>query len=505
VSDSALLSLAVLIHLGIAITLSALFSADVDEMYTLSTTSLSPMETIRRALSFEQQPPLYFLLVSLWREIHPGLFWARLFSVACTASTIVVAAFLRRRFVPEAVSPGRPATPDGLFALVMAVNPFLIWASFNARGYAFLILLSALLLHFGTRAFSEGPVRWGRVAVFTAVAAMGLYVQYYFGFLVAAFGAVLIVRGRWRSLLPYMAAMAALALVLLPLLWHTMDHVGTHAVSGGGAEGHGGFEEMGRRVESLVLSMHRVSMGREMRWLARMLFWGTAAASVIIAFRMGANHRYWLAPAVLVAGIAFPMALVWILVGSEVVQFRHSAVLLVPSLFLAFALLDVSGKPFLTAGGSLIILVMSANAIWHHYHDLDRNPSHKSAAAWIDAHTRMRPDQPIFVFPSDSALSLRHHFPGPNVVAGIPMDASLVSYIPQSFALSGPEPVRARLASLPWPDGCAWLVQYADREVLGLDLGAAYLDAVVARDFRTIDAGEFEDCTVRLLCKGDPE
>ena len=73
-SGRLLVGVAALVHLGLAVLLAAVASADVDEMYTLSTSGLSPLASGMRALSFEQQPPLYFVLVSLWRQVHPGLF-----------------------------------------------------------------------------------------------------------------------------------------------------------------------------------------------------------------------------------------------------------------------------------------------------------------------------------------------------------------------------------------------------------------------------------------------
>ena len=61
-----------------------------DEAYTLNTTSNNLSGVISESYRFEGQPPAYFVLLSFWRLIHPGIFTARLFSVLCIGLTVYV-------------------------------------------------------------------------------------------------------------------------------------------------------------------------------------------------------------------------------------------------------------------------------------------------------------------------------------------------------------------------------------------------------------------------------
>lgn len=120
------------------------------------------------------------------------MLWVRLLSVACTTGVVLLAPGTVRRFAPALRAP--------LAALVLALNPVLVWAAFTTRGYALAALLSTALLALGHRAFLAGPARPRAVVLYALVALAALHTQYYLGFLLAGFGAALLVTGRWRAL-----------------------------------------------------------------------------------------------------------------------------------------------------------------------------------------------------------------------------------------------------------------------------------------------------------------
>src|SRR5258708_5390969 len=68
-----------------------------DEMYSLHTSSGSPVFAIQQAVHFELQPPFYFLALSLWRVFSHSVFFARLFSSLCGCGAIVATAALGAR------------------------------------------------------------------------------------------------------------------------------------------------------------------------------------------------------------------------------------------------------------------------------------------------------------------------------------------------------------------------------------------------------------------------
>ena len=91
-----------------------------DEAYTLHTTSGTLAYAFHESIGFEQNAPLYFLLLTLWRHIDGSVFFLRLFSVLCCAGTIVLTPALARRYLPR-IDPIFPT-------LAVACNPFFIWA-----------------------------------------------------------------------------------------------------------------------------------------------------------------------------------------------------------------------------------------------------------------------------------------------------------------------------------------------------------------------------------------
>src|SRR3954454_10573537 len=90
------------LYLAIALPLAARLDIWIDEAYTLATTGQGLRHALHQALFFEQQPPLYFLLLSLWRMLDGGVFFARLFSVLCGLAALFAVAALSRRWLPEA-------------------------------------------------------------------------------------------------------------------------------------------------------------------------------------------------------------------------------------------------------------------------------------------------------------------------------------------------------------------------------------------------------------------
>ena len=121
-----------------------------DEMYSLHSSSGTPGFAFRQALHFELQPPLYFVLLSLWRGIDSSVFFARLFLRSSGAVPFCASAALGERLLPK-VAPV-------WIAAVVATHPVLVWAGTEIRVYALILLLSALL----TLAFFDAHWASGR-------------------------------------------------------------------------------------------------------------------------------------------------------------------------------------------------------------------------------------------------------------------------------------------------------------------------------------------------------
>ena len=196
-------------NLALTVPLAAILNVWQDEAYTLQTTSRGAGYAFHQAIGFEQNAPLYFVVMALWRHAGDGIFFLRLFSVLCIAATVLLIPGLARRYVPQV---------DGvLVAAVVACNPFVVWAAVELRVYALIVLMSALLLRTFFDAFvEENPSRWAAIAYAVCVG-LALYTQYYLAFLVAAQAATLLFYNR-RALPAFVLAGGAAALAFVPML-----------------------------------------------------------------------------------------------------------------------------------------------------------------------------------------------------------------------------------------------------------------------------------------------
>jgi mannosyltransferase len=139
----------------------------------------------------ESTPPLYYLLAWGWMHLA-GNTEAGLRSLSAIAGVATVpAAFAAAR----ALAGNRIAL---VAAALVAVNPFLIWYSQEARAYSLLVLTTTLTLWLFARARAN-PTRW-RVLAWGLCGSLALCTHYFAVFPLAI--EALLLRRRWIGLLP---------------------------------------------------------------------------------------------------------------------------------------------------------------------------------------------------------------------------------------------------------------------------------------------------------------
>ncbi len=174
----------------------------------------------------EANSSFYYILLRMWAPLGDGDAHVRLLSAVFGILTIPLAAAVARRLYGD-----RAALAA---ALVMALDPFDIWASQEARGYGLVILLvtcSTWAFVHATDAARDyhpdnGPqsspprvARWrfGWWLLYVVASALAVYTHLYASFVLLAQGLSLAVRPRtvpWRALL---ASGVALAVLLIPM------------------------------------------------------------------------------------------------------------------------------------------------------------------------------------------------------------------------------------------------------------------------------------------------
>jgi mannosyltransferase len=181
-----------------------------DEAITVDLLHRSLPDMLAAIPGSESTPPLYYVLAWGWSRLF-GLHEAGLRSLSAVFGTATVpAAYAAARvFVPRRAS---------LFAAALiAVSPFLVWYSQEARAYAMLVFLGTLSLAFLRRATEPGAGGW--LAGWAITSGLALTTHYFALFLLAAEAVWLLYRCADRRAARRAVALVTLvAAALLPLV-----------------------------------------------------------------------------------------------------------------------------------------------------------------------------------------------------------------------------------------------------------------------------------------------
>jgi mannosyltransferase len=187
-------------------------SLDHDETVTaarvLHPDFLRSMEVVVRG---ERSPPLYYALIWVWSRVWgTGAVGLRSLSAAFGTLTVVFAYLAGREFASRRA---------GLIAaLLVAVNPYLIWYSQEARSYGALVMFGTLGLYFFARA-RRGHAR-GPLIGWAVASGLALMTHYFAVFFIVPEGLLLLLGSppaRRRGTVAAVAAVALAGLATAPL------------------------------------------------------------------------------------------------------------------------------------------------------------------------------------------------------------------------------------------------------------------------------------------------
>ncbi len=418
VKSSSLSAVRLWLILNLAITLFLSFRLNLwlDEAYTLHTTGQGFWHALKQAIYFELQPPLYFVLLSLWRKLNSTIFFARLPSVICIALTIKVVAALSKRFLKEINS--------AWVVACVASSPFMIWAAVEMRVYALVILMSGLLLLFFYDGFLEEPSHHASRWLYVLVSILALYTQYYVGFLLLANACALLVLRRWRSLAWYLAGMVIVAIALAPVVNIIRYQVFTHVLSDSvrltvwGSVGHIYWV-----IHEYLLPVDWAPFYFLRRWVLR-LGLVTLVLLVITKYRHRVTANSF---AIWTIALSLTLALIVVqrLTAAGLVQERHTAALFLPITLAAFLLVKTVAQRKLVLGWIFLVLIFNGTTLFGRYAVLAKNGDWIRVADHIS--TSEKPGQPVLVFHASSALSLAQYYKGQNLLVPVPYEPGITS------------------------------------------------------------------------------
>ena len=191
----------------------------LDEAFSLDTARRSVAGTWSRALTFELQPPLYFLVLKLWLTASRSLVWARLLSTVLVASAVLVSGRLARALGSRAA----------LLPLLLALSPTVLWMASYARCYAMAFLLGAISTLYAVRLIVTGSDAVRRDAALYAASGLALVLTFYYGgFVLAGHAAAATLSRRGRT--PFALAAIAMAAAFVPWVPTVLMQVARHPV-----------------------------------------------------------------------------------------------------------------------------------------------------------------------------------------------------------------------------------------------------------------------------------
>ncbi len=476
------------LYLAVALPLAARLDIWIDEAYTLETTGGGLRHALHQALFFEGQPPLYFLLLSLWRTLDGGVLFARLFSVLCGAAALFAVAALSRRWLPE-------VHPAWLAALA-GFHPFFFYAALEIRPYALALLLSALLLlllHDGYVAPEPRPAaRWG----YAAAALAALYTQYYLGFLLVAGAVALLVLKRWRPLRSYLFAMAGVAACFAPMLWIIPGQVSAQtAAAGERASVREGVQSLAGRVQEYAWP----TPGLPDAWrpAARVGF-ALAVVLLVLIYRRAVRRSAAAVWALTAAAALLFLAVRLGITGPDLMQPRHTAALYLPALLSvvsAVLLIPEPRRRWALGAWTAAVVLLTTLSMTETYGALAKTGDWARVGSFLERNAR--PGEPILILTAEAAIPLERYYHGPNALVPLPAAEDFKVYDARKFALRSEAEIEKALARAPGPHPSIWVVTHPLQGWMGIDYGFGVLEPYLARRYRVDREAMFFGTRVR--------
>jgi len=472
-------------NLAISVPLAYALNLWQDEAYTLHTTGASLSYAFNAAIGFEQNAPLYFLIINLLRHFGDGVFFLRLFSVLCIAATVGLVPLLCRRYLPNS-----NAT---LVTAVVAFNPFIIYAAVDLRAYGLIVLLSALLLLTYHDAFLSESPGVGPAAAYAFCVAAALYTQYYLAFLIAAQGITLLLfhrRAFWRFLLAGAIGAAAFA----PMV----------AIVPGQVQN---FKE-GFAAPSLPHTL-TVLGGIIFRYVlplpfahAKLAYAGLAlAGAVALVILRPSLKSTGSGPIVVMTGCAAVLFAAGAYAGGVHILDRHAASLYVPATLSVFALiasLPAESRARVGLGWCVAVVLLSLASLGRTY------ASGANSGDWIRVTRYLegneRPGEPIAVFEAENALPLQYYYRGPNRIVAIPEAVDYHRYDVTAFVVRSADQLESAMPR----QARMWLVTAGACNSANIAFGCTTLERYVCEHYRVDSDVEFHGSRVRLLAAKPP-
>lgn len=418
-----------LIHLIITLPLAYYLNIWADEASTLYTTENGFWQAVQNTLQNEKQAPLYFWVISLWREINNSIFFARTFSIIWSVIAIAVFYNLVKKIWNEKIA--------NFATFFFAIHPFLIWTSLEIRVYSAVILLTLLLVKFFFEGYSDNGGNQlhkqkfitGRQSLFLLTSIISLYIHYYLGFILVGFFAALLVQKHWQTAKKYFLQMFIVGAAILPLLViiktqfevHTDEYVRDDSLIEG-------IRILWHHFLTFVLPTeiyppeNQTLMSFIRVWIVRIS--GLAGLVFLVIKQKIFEEKILIFGTITLIIFAF-LFFIYFLLGGIYLDVRHASVVFIPLYFLLIAVLSEIFPPsrkgakenkkfYWLAAIGILLSIFYIYGIFAVHPNFTKRGDWKRVAEYIQQ--REKPNQPIIIFRNYEALSLPYYYKSKNKI-----------------------------------------------------------------------------------------
>ncbi len=499
------------LHLIIALPLGFYLNIWADEGSTLYTTQNGFFQTLQNTLQDEKQAPLYFLLMSLWREISDSIFFARLFAIIISLISIGIFYDLVKKVWNEKIA---------VFAtFFFAIHPYLIFVSLEIRVYSLIVLLTLLLI----KLFFVGHLERRKTEIerqqfitkkqilFILTATISLYTNYYLGFILVAFFVVLLALKRWKDARNYFLNMLIVGIAIIPLLWAiTMQldvSTGRHFQETAFLEG---IRMLWNHFLTFILPTE-IYPPEDQTFVSFIRIWLVRISGLVVVVSLILKRRIFKGRILIfgtISAVIFAfLYFAYFMMSGIYIQIRHASVLFVPVCFLLIAVLaevlfseekseKKSYKIYLV--GALAVLLMSfyAYGIYSLYPNLTKRGDWARVSEYIEKNEK--PDQPIIIFSNYEAINLPYYYKGKNEV--LPKENFFKWHYEATFGSEGTwaKQIEYIISTIPKDATEIWLLT---EEGCQTTKACLPLENFVKENYTIVDTKDFYKERVRLLRK----
>jgi uncharacterized membrane protein len=389
----------------------------IDEAYTLDTSSskYSLSGVIKQSYSFESQPPLYFVLLWFWRKINDCVFFARLFSLI----SVGLAAWY---FFKSARIISGTETSKWLVILFL-LNPFTIFAALEIRLYAFLLFLSVAAIYHFLQYYTKEKKR--NLFIFLAICLAGLYLQYFFAFLISGLvGATLIFKG-WKKALTISLYLLPIVLLFLPNIIYMRQQLGMVQTGIEHIDAIGRMKLVIHSPQNLVLSVETLETNRLLRVALIAICISVFIATYLIAYKRNkevAENYFGVTKFCLVAAVFIILSLMGFIAITGIDHQDRYFTIALPLFMLIFGIIGVHTVFIGRVIFGTFALYYSILFVYH-YKDPVKQFDYKEIAKFVNQ--KAKPNEPLLFYHGTLALPFGYYYKGTNSFYSLPRKVSM--------------------------------------------------------------------------------